>query len=200
MALVIFILVDVVTMILWRIGWVLKSEDSFSYAREFINFAFLGITIALFIWTVTVYKTMKESLEQKELLCQLCKQVNLFFSFVIFILSFRAIVETVLCTIWFLSELDVVHFDYVDKQKTYMTKLFIDSTIEIFLNYFLIYHLFRNQTIDRSEATQPSSTNNTKQDYQKAFSKEKKAVKSRKQDLKTIDEGSEANYSEPLLH
>ena len=95
--------------------------------------------------------------------------------------------------------MNVVHFDYVDEQKTYMAKLFIDSTIEIFLNYFLIYHLFRNQTMHRSEAKQPSSTNDTKQDNSRASSKEQRVIKTRKQELKTIDEGSEANYSEPLL-
>ena len=168
MALVIFILTDLVIMILWRIGWGLKTDDSFSFAREFINFAFLGITVALFIWTVTVYKDMKESLQENELLSQLCCQVNQFFTFVIFILSFRALVETVLCTIWFLDKMNVVHFDYVDEQKTYMAKLFIDSTIELFLNYFLIYHLFRNQTIHQSEATQTSSSSNTKKHNSRA--------------------------------
>ena len=124
------------------------------YYRVVINFAFLAFTIALVIWTVVVYKNMRKSLEENELLTALCKQVTLFFTIILAILSFKATVETLVSTLWFLNRMKMIEFNYTENCTFYLSKLVVDSTIEILLNYFLIYHLFRNQVIQKSEVSQ----------------------------------------------
>ena len=89
------------------------------YGRAVINFTFLAITIALFVWTVLVYKSMKRSLEKNELMTSLCKQVNTFFTIVLLILSLRAVATTVISTLWILNQMNEL-IDYTDKREFYM--------------------------------------------------------------------------------
>ena len=89
------------------------------YGRGVINFTFLAITIALFVWTVLVYKSMKKSLQENEMMASLCKQVNTFFTIVLLILSLRAVATTAISILWILNQMNEM-IDYTDKREFYM--------------------------------------------------------------------------------
>ena len=89
------------------------------YGRGVINFTFLAITITLFVWTVLVYKSMKKSLQENEMMASLCKQVNTFFTIVLLILSLRAVATTAISILWILNQMNEM-IDYTDKREFYM--------------------------------------------------------------------------------
>ena len=200
MALILFITVDIIFLVLWTWDWFLESSIEHLYYRVVINFAFLAFTIALVIWTAVVYKNMRKSLEKNELLTALIKQVTLFFTIILGILSFKTITEILVTTLWFLNRIKMIDFNYTENCTFYLSKLVVDSTIEILLNYFLIYHLFRNQVIQKSEVTHQSPIKSGKEGQINSSSSEvSNKFKNKKQVGLPDQEGNVMNYTEPLL-
>ena len=89
--------------------------------------------------------------------------MTLFFTIVLGILSFKTITEILVTTLWFLNRIKMIDFNYTENCTFYLSKLVVDSTIEILLNYFLIYHLFRNQVIQKSEVPHQSPIKSSKE-------------------------------------
>ena len=126
--------------------------------------------------------------------------MTLFFTIVLGILSFKTITEILVTTLWFLNRIKMIDFNYTENCTFYLSKLVVDSTIEILLNYFLIYHLFRNQVIQKSEVPHQSPIKSSKEGQINSSSSEvSNKFKNKKQGGLPIQEGNVMNYTEPLL-
>ena len=126
--------------------------------------------------------------------------MTLFFTIILGILSFKTITEILVTTLWFLNRIKMIDFNYTENCTFYLSKLVVDSTIEILLNYFLIYHLFRNQVIQKSEVPHQSPIKSGKEGQINSSSSEvSNKFKNKKQVGLPDQEGNVMNYTEPLL-
>ena len=102
------------------------------------------ITIVLFIWTVAVFTKIKRALRENELLADLKRQVDAFFAVILTSLTVRAVVAGTVFVLWICNVWQRTVFDYRDSWRFLIWWVYVDATAEGLLNFFLVYHLFKN--------------------------------------------------------
>ena len=83
-------------------------------------------------------------MKENELLADLKRQVNTFFAVILLTFTVRAIVQGTVFALWISNAWGRTEFDYRDSWRFLIWWVDVDATLEGLLNFFLVYHLFKN--------------------------------------------------------
>ena len=89
------------------------------------------------------------------MLIDLKLQVDTFFAVILTSLIVRAVVQGVVFALWLANAWQWYTFDYRDSWRFLIWWVYVDATAEGLLNFFLVYHLFKNQSEAREGPGQP---------------------------------------------
>ena len=89
------------------------------------------------------------------MLIDLKLQVDTFFAVILTSLIVRAVVQGAVFALWLANAWQWYKFDYRDSWRFLIWWVYVDATAEGLLNFFLVYHLFKNQNEAREGPDQP---------------------------------------------
>ena len=107
----------------------------------------VNVSFILFLWTIYVCRDLKQSLQGNDQFKELRQQINRFFTIVLVILAIRTLIQLAVFVLWSLEKTSMLEWSYLTSWKFIIWWAYAESSSEGFLNYFLIYHLFKNASV-----------------------------------------------------